>query len=71
VLILTEAQVPNEKSQRKPDTPSFQIPADEVQRRKALVKNMLKLREELPPLDMTTVELVRLSREERSHFYES
>ncbi len=47
------------------------LPYEERLRRKALVERILRMREELPPLGMTTAELVHLAREERKWLYES
>ena len=46
-------------------------PAKLTPRRKVLVKDLAKMRGELPPLGMTTAELVHLAREERKWLYES
>jgi predicted RNase H-like HicB family nuclease len=61
-----KSKIDSSKSQSAPAT----HPDKETQRRRALVDHMLQLREELPPLGMTTTDLVRLSREERSWFYD-
>jgi len=37
---------------------------DEIKRRKKVLKRTLKLRRELPPLEMSTAELVRQARRE-------
>ncbi len=47
------------------------ISDEEIQRRKELMKRILKMRDELPPLGMTTAELVRLARRESDWLYES
>jgi hypothetical protein len=44
---------------------------EEIQRRKALVEHISRMRDELSSLDMTTAELVRLAREERKWLYGS
>lgn len=54
----------------RPDTAAANLSNEELQRRRTLVQQVFKMREELPPLDMTTAELVRLAREERNWFYE-
>lgn len=47
------------------------LPSEELNRRKSLVERIFAMREELPRLDITTAELVRLARGERKWFYES
>ena len=47
------------------------LDSEELNRRKSLVERIFAMREELPALDITTAELVRLAREERKWFYES
>lgn len=46
------------------------VPNQELNRRKSLVKRVLKMREELPALGMTTADLVDLARTERMWLYE-
>jgi hypothetical protein len=65
VLILTETEVKGKFHVHGPQRSSSSLPDEEIQRRKALVKRMLEMRDELPALGMTTAELVRLAREER------
>jgi hypothetical protein len=47
------------------------ISDEEIQRRKELMKRILKRRNESPPLGMTTAELVKLARREGDKLYES
>ena len=71
VLILTETEVKGKLQLRGPRRGNSSLPNEEIQRRKALVERILKMREGLPPLGMTTAELVHLAREERNWLYES
>ena len=70
VLILTDMEIKSKLDSSSPKTTVPLVNDEEVQRRKALVKHILKLREELPTLGMTTTELVHLAREERNWLYE-
>ena len=70
-LILVEAEVKGELQSHKPRGRTIPLSNEEVKRRKDLMEHILKMRDELPPLGMTTAELVRLSREERKWLYES
>ena len=56
---------------RCPIAASAILPSEELNRRKSLVEHIFAMREELPGLDITTAELVRLARGERKWFYES
>lgn len=71
VLILTETEVKGKLYVHRPQGSISSVPDEEIQRRKALVKHTLKMREDLSPLGMTTTELVRLAREDRKSLYES
>jgi predicted RNase H-like HicB family nuclease len=76
ILVITEIGVESTAALRKPESnmipfPPTGEPDEEARRRKVLVKHLVKMRDELPPLGMTTAELVHLAREERTWLYES
>jgi len=60
VLVLTELEV---KRPHRPRSSTILLSNEEIRRRKELVERILKRRDELPPLGMTTAELVRLARQ--------
>lgn len=76
IRILTKIEVESTAVSHKPESNTIHVPptdeADEkALRRKVLVGQVVRMRDELPPLGMTTAELVHLAREERKWFYES
>jgi hypothetical protein len=71
VLILVETEVTGKLNLEKSIGGDSAVPIKEIQRRKKLVGRILKRRDELPPLGMTTAELVRLAREESKWLYEA
>lgn len=70
ISISTQTDVKGEYDSSKSQSVPTTYRDKETQRRRALVEHMLQLRKELPPIGMTTTDLVRLSREERSWIYD-